>query len=183
MTGKYETGETKKQKSETWSWIRCILAAAVIALVLRFFVFELVVVQGDSMVPGLQTGQVIFVEKVSKRFSQPDHGEIVVVKYSDVDDRYYVKRVVGMEGDVLEIRSGVLIRNGEMLEEDYLLEDTIYQDMEEFTVPEGHVFVMGDNRNNSMDSRNPAVGAVPEADIIGVGKFVMLPVKEMKSLK
>ena len=182
MTGRYEKEETKKQKSETWSWIKCILAAAVIALVLRFFVFELVVVQGESMTPGLQQGQVIFVEKVSRHFSQPDHGDVAVVKYSGVDKRYYVKRVMGREGDVLEIRDGVLFRNGQALEEDYLREDRMDLDMEEITVPEGYVFVMGDNRNDSMDSRNPAVGVIPENDIVGVGKFVLFPVGDMKSL-
>lgn len=182
MKGKYERGRDKKQKIEVWSWIKCILAAVLIAVVLRVFVFEMVVVQGDSMAPGLHTGQVIFVEKVSKRFTEPDHGDVVVVKYSDVDERYYVKRVMGLPGDTLEIRKGILYRNGEQLNEDYLLEALIFNDMYEITVPEDHIFVMGDNRNDSMDSRNSLVGPIPDRDIVGVGKFVFLPFNEMKGL-
>ena len=182
MNGKHEKSRDNKQKSEFWSWVKCILAAVLIAVALRVFVFEMVVVQGDSMAPGLHTGQVIFVEKISKCFSQPDHGDVVVVKYSDVDERYYVKRVMGLPGDSLEIRAGGLYRNGEKLNEDYLLEAMIFNDMSAVTVPEGHIFVMGDNRNDSMDSRSPIVGPIPDEDIVGGGKFVLLPFKEMKGL-
>lgn len=121
-------------------------------------------------------------EKVSKNFDLPDYGDVVVVKYTDVDDRYYVKRVIGRPGDVLAVQDGVLLRNGEKITEDYLLDDYIAQEMPDTIVPEEHIFVMGDNRNDSMDSRSSRVGAIPREDIVGVGKLILLPLENFKAL-
>lgn len=181
-----KTGNNREKvtdpKKELRSWIICIVSAILIALFLRTFVFEMVVVQGESMEPGLHTGNIIFTEKVSMHLREFEYGEIVVVKYANVDDRNYVKRVVGLPGDVLEIHDGTLYRNGEAVREDYLLESVIKSDLEPTVVPEDHIFVMGDNRNDSMDSRSVYVGAIPDDDVMGVGKFVLLPLDEMKLL-
>ena len=173
----------KKENSELSSWIKCIVIALVVGLLLRGFVIEFVNVSGDSMQPGLHPGQVVLVEKVSKRFATPDYGDVVIVKFSNVDERYYVKRVVGREGDTIEVRDGSVIRNGEFLTEPYILEDYIVDSMPPVTVPEGHVFVMGDNRNNSTDSRTERVGAIPEKDIVGNGVCVIFPISEIQTVK
>ena len=164
-------------------WIRCIAIALIVGLFLRFFVIEFVNVSGESMTPGLQPGQIVFVEKVSKHFSEPEHGDVVIVKFSNVDSRYYVKRVMGLPGDTLAIKDGKVIRNGEVLDEPYIREEYIDTPMAEITVPAGHIFVMGDNRNDSSDSRSSHVGPIPEKDIVGNGVCVLFPFSDIKAVK
>lgn len=181
---KRKEGYTPKhhnEKAEIISWVKCIACALVIGLFLRFFVIEFVNVSGHSMEPGLTQNEIVLVEKVGRYFSLPEYGNVVIVKFSVVDDRYYVKRVIGLPGDTLSVTDGKVVRNGEVLDEPYLLEDTIFESMDEVTVPEGHIFVMGDNRNGSTDSR--VVGAIPKKDIIGHGLCVIFPFSEIKTVK
>jgi signal peptidase I len=102
---------------------------------------------------------------------KPSHGDIIVFKahvYSDTgEEKDLIKRIIGMEGDVIEIKDGVVYRNGEALEEDYIYGGITPGDMAPFTVDEGYVFVMGDNRQNSLDSRDPSVGEVAVSDVLG----------------
>ena len=172
-----------EKDGELMGWIKCIAIALVVGLLLRFFVIEFVNVSGTSMTPGLDPGEIVLVEKVSKHFSEPEFGDVMIVKYRTVDERYYVKRVIGLPGDTIEVSDGSVIRNGEALVEPYILEEYIDTPMSEITVPEGHVFVMGDNRNNSTDSRSAHVGPIPEEDLIGKGVCVIFPFSEIKTVK
>lgn len=180
--GQVQNGGTRSRGREVLSWAAWLLGAVVLALLLRFFVFEIVIVKGPSMQPTLHTGQNVFIEKVSKRFDGGiDYGEIVVVHYP-LEDEEIIKRVIGLPGDTIEVRDGLLYRNGARVEEPYLNEPLMSFDMDEVTVPEGHYFVMGDNRNESMDSRSASVGPIPEADVIGHALCIIWPVSEWKGL-
>ncbi len=159
----------KYRQKETRSWIFSLAAAVIIALTLRLFVFEFVRVDGDSMLPTLYTDEYVFMQKVSYWFSGPQHGDIVICSFPGNTEKY-VKRVIGVGGDRLRITEGVLYIN-DTASYDYYKESMC--DMDEVTVPDGTVYVMGDNRNNSIDSR--AVGALPGDMVLGKAVFVVWP--------
>ncbi len=164
----------KTPKEEFVSWIISLVAAVVVALALRFFVFDFVVVEQSSMETTLYTGEWLFLEKVTYHFDAPEEGDIIVCYFDEgkknpffdfVNSRKnYVKRVIGVSGDTVEIREGVTYVNGEAIDEPYLHEPEVGT-FEPTVVAEDSVFVMGDNRNNSFDSR--FIGSIPYDRIRG----------------
>lgn len=131
----------------------------VIMLIVVVSLFGISYTSGNSMYPTVDNGEVLIIN----RFIEPKHGDIVNI-WSDILEKDLCKRVIGLEGDTIEIVDGVVYRNGEELDEPFN-EDTS-TDMEEFTVGKDEVFVMGDNRNNSTDSRD--LGCMPTKNIKGV---------------
>lgn len=115
------------------------------------------------MEPTIQNSDIMLLEKVSYYMKEPKIGDIVVVSFDKFEEKL-IKRIVGVPGDVLEIKEGFLYRNGEKVEE-HFIRSLMEQDMEEVEVPENHLFVMGDNRNHSTDSRE--LGVVPTKDVAG----------------
>ena len=173
--------DKKSVLREIISWILCILTALVIALLLRTYVFEFVRVDGSSMKPTLVTDERLFVEKLTKLSSDGIKiNEIVIVHYPDTGNKSYVKRVVGLPGDTIEVKHGVLIRNGVAVEENFTLDSLMDNDSPETTVPDNCYFVMGDNRNDSLDSRS--VGPIDKGSIVGHAVFVIWPLWEMRML-
>ncbi len=178
----------KPFKQELIEWGVTLLAALIIAFLARTFIFEPVRVDGDSMYPTLHHGEFMYVSKLDYGTSfigipftgigkyvpiggEPERFDVVVCNYpnrlNDNGSRLnFVKRVVGLPGDKIEVRSGYLYVNGEKVQEKFLHE-RMDRSFGPYTVPEGHYFLMGDNRNNSNDSRNMAVGAVPRDMIVG----------------
>lgn len=131
--------------------------------VVRPFVAEVFRIPSESMSPTLETGDSVLAAKFAYRFSDPERGDLAVF---DGPDGTTIKRVVGLAGDVVAVRDGVLVVNGEPKREpyvDYGLTDSSFFGPER--VPKDHVFVMGDNRSNSLDSR--AFGPVPREDLTG----------------
>jgi signal peptidase I len=167
------------QRREARGWFFSLLAAVAIALTLRFFVFEFIRVDGESMQPTLHTNEYVFMEKVTYWFSQPQRGDIVICSYPHSTDTY-VKRVIGVGGDRVRVTGGVLYIN-DAAHFDYFA-DVMYNDMNEVTVPADHVFVMGDNRNASMDSTNSSIGALPLRMVQGKALFVIWPLDNMHGL-
>jgi signal peptidase I len=174
---------------ELWSWFQSIAAAMILTFLIGVFVVQPTKVSGHSMDPTLQHEQRIFVSKLGHTFhNQPHYGDIVIIdsrvdrKRSLSDDLMehplitllhgederimYVKRVIGKPGDVLEFRNQLLYRNGELLEETYIKEAMRGVADRQWVVPEEHVFVLGDNRNNSRDSRE--LGFIPFDHVLGV---------------
>lgn len=156
-----------------------IASALLIGLFLNFFIFTFAHVKGSSMEPTLHSKQITLVSRLDYQFSEIERGDIVITRFpSEVYDDIYVKRVIALSLETIEIKDGFVYVNGVALEEDYIA-GPCRDDMAPFTVPEGYVFVMGDNRPDSADSR--IVGPVPKDMIIGKAKFIVFP--EIKSIE
>ncbi len=181
-----ELAEPKKGiLREILDWLVCIVVAVAIALVIRNFVFTLVNVSGPSMNPTLNDKDVLYVNRM---FYEPEVGDIIIFEPKESPDTPYVKRVIATEGQTVDINpyNGEVSVDGKVCEENYILEPINamhYGDMQyPYTVPEDHVFAMGDNRNNSLDSRMSIVGPVSEDSIIGKAIFRIFPLSTFGSL-
>jgi signal peptidase I len=174
---------------EIRSWVGSIGIAFVLALLIGVFIIQPTNVLGHSMDPTLHDSQRIFISKISHTFNKvPQYGDIVIIdsrvdrQRSLIDDltehplvtfftgtndqSVYIKRVIGKPGDVLEFKDHKVYRNGEALDEPYLNEQMNYTSAQKLTVPDDHLFVMGDNRNNSKDSRS--IGFIPMDHVLGI---------------
>lgn len=183
----------KKQKkphpilSEIISWIWSIIVACVLMTVLYFFIGRPFTVSGQSMYPTLHNGDHMIMSKLGgiNRF------DVVILKAPD-EDKEYIKRVIGMPGDTVEVKSGVLYINGKVVEQPFINSDnskkTVFIDdftLKELTgvdkVPEGKYFVMGDNRGVSKDSR--MIGFIDASAIEGKAVFTVWPINRIGGLK
>lgn len=153
-------------KAEILEYVQAFAIAIVLAAFIITFIAQSFVVEGSSMEPSLHNRERLLVNKLVYRFREPQRGDVVVFRYPANPKRKFIKRVIGVPGDVVEVRDGHVILNGQVLEEDYTM-DLTYGVFGPEVVPEGHYFVLGDNRNNSDDSRFPDVGFVPGANIVG----------------
>ncbi len=181
-----EENITKKKfdwKKELMDWVISIIIAVVVALVIKTYIFTLVKVDGPSMNPTLSHGDTLY----ANRFMySPEAGDIVIFRPTHSPKTPYIKRVIATEGQevVIDAISGTVTVDGKVLEEDYIAEPLLSAGNMTYpcVVPEDHIFVLGDNRNNSRDSRDATVGFVPEDSIIGKAVFRILPLKEFGSL-
>lgn len=164
-------------KSEIREYAESFAIAIVLALFIIFFVAQSFLVQGGSMEPSFYDGERLLVDKLSYRFREPRRGEVVVFGYPKDPRRKFIKRVIGLPGDVVEIRNRQLFVNGVPVVEDYI-RGPMYQPYGPYTVPEGTIWVLGDNRNNSEDSRFPDVGAVPFERIVGRALIIYWPLNK-----
>lgn len=187
---------------EVREYLQAILLAVVLAMVIMTFIGRSFVVEGASMEPTLHNRERIIVEKISYRFRNPARGEVVVLKNPWRPDqsgmaaaveavrelvdfsgsmRPYIKRIVAVGGDRVQIRNGILHLNGKPIDEPYLNE-LAWSDYGPVTVPQGHVFVLGDNRNNSDDSRG-SVGFLRVDRIVGRAWVRYYPLNKICALK
>ncbi len=166
---------------DTKDWVVSIVVAVVMALLIRTFIVELYIVDGPSMRPTLQHEERLVVNKFIYRLREPEKGEILIFRYPRDPSRDFIKRVIATAGDTIEIKEGRVYVNDQMLKEDYILEKT-RTEYPKVTIPEGTIFVMGDNRNNSDDSRFSDVGFVPLDLIKGKAILVFWPLDNIKSL-
>ena len=166
---------------EIKDWIVSIAIAVVLAFFIRYFIVELYLVDGPSMRPTLQSAERLVVNKFIYRFRPPERGEILVFRYPRDPSRDFIKRVIAVPGDTIEIRDGRVYVNAALLNEPYILSKT-RGNYPLATVPDGYIFVMGDNRNNSEDSRFADVGFVPFDLIKGKAMLVFWPVSQFKTL-
>lgn len=172
-------------RRETYEWIESVIAALVICVLVFVFVVRIVNVNGTSMNPTLENGDKML---VSGLFYKPKQGDVVVFKKDAYDpEKALVKRVIATEGQVINIDfdNGIVYVDGEALAEDYILEPT-YRKLDFIgpqTVPDGCVFVMGDNRNGSRDSRYKTIGMVDERMILGRAYWVLFPFSDLGAIK
>ncbi|HML36166.1 MAG TPA: signal peptidase I [Bacillota bacterium] len=165
-----------------FEFAKTIIIALIIALIITTFI-KPTLVKGYSMYPTIEPYNYLIINKFPYIAGEPRHGDIVVFKahiYSDQgEEKDLIKRVIGVAGDIIEVKDGVVYRNGEALKEDYIYGGVTPGDMAPFTVDEGYLFVMGDNRPNSMDSRDPSIGEIAVADILGRADVRLYPFDEM----
>lgn len=155
-------------RGEIYDWMQSLVFALIICIIVFVFIFRIVDVSGDSMNPTLLNGDKLVVSDV---FYKPKQGDIVIFRKDEYKAEALVKRVIATEGQTIEIDfdRGRVYVDGELLDEPYIAEPTHNQlDFQgPQTVPEGCVFVMGDNRNASSDSRKAEIGMVDERLIVG----------------
>jgi len=156
--------------------LETVLPALVIVLVINAFLAQATRVEGQSMEPNLHNNERLIIEKISYHFHPPQRGDIIVLRLPNRTSDPLIKRVVGLPGETVEITNGRVLINGQVLDEPYLNQFT-YQGMPPRVVPPNEVFVLGDNRGFSNDSR--AFGFVPFSDIIGRAWFRYWPPLEI----
>ncbi len=172
-------------RKEAYDWIQCLMVALIICVVLFIFFIRVIDVSGASMNPTLLNGDKMV---VSDLFYNPKAGDIVVFKTDNYDpDKALVKRIIATEGQEINIdfENGIVYVDGEPIEENYISEltNTKLDFIGPQTVPEGCVFVMGDNRNASTDSRKKEIGMVDERMILGKVYCVVFPLHELGWVK
>ncbi|NLI53379.1 MAG: signal peptidase I [Clostridiales bacterium] len=150
------------------------------ALTIRSFIAEPIRVDGDSMVPTLVHNEDMLVEKMSYWFNDPQRGDIVICFYPGYTESC-VKRVIGLPGETVEVKGGVIYVDGAPLDESAYWTGEIIGDTDPVTVGAREVFVVGDNRNGSKDSRNPSVGCIPYAKLVGHVVAVVYPFDEFET--
>lgn len=179
-------------KKELWEWAKAILLALAIVFIVRWLVFDHYVVEGSSMEPNFSDGQRIIVNKALFLLREPERGEVIILHAPEGKD--YIKRVIATEGQTIRVDGDQVFVDGNLIDEPYLAEaiaqaakrnDTYNRDdfpegAEPATVPENHVFVMGDNRSFSRDSRDPSVGYIPLDDVVGRADLVFWPMDVFK---
>ena len=174
-----------RARRETYDWIQSLISALLICVMAFVFVRRIMDVHGTSMFPTLSNGDKVL---VSDLFYEPARGDIVVFKKASYDDnKALVKRVIAVEGDVVNIdfERGIVYVNGEAVEEDYIdvLTTTKIDFIGPQTVPKNCLFVMGDNRNASTDSRDKRIGMVDKRLVIGKVLLVVYPFDSFGSVE
>ena len=179
-----DAAQTKALR-ETYDWVQSLTSALIFCVIVFVFLVRLVYVNGNSMYPTLNNNDLMLVSRV---FYTPRTGDIVVFKKDAYDaNKALVKRVIATEGQVININFeiGAVYVDGEEIKEDYIRELT-YNKLDFIgpqTVPEGCVFVMGDNRNESTDSRNSLIGMVDSRLIIGKVLYVIYPLDAFRKVQ
>jgi len=167
--------ESKKQ-NEWIEWGKAIIIAILLAFILRTFIFATSIVEGDSMYPALEDGERIIFNKIVYIVSEPARGDIVIIQHPE---KNYVKRVIGLPNEVIEMKNHELYIDGEKQSSSYVDEyDTLLTgNFGPVKIPEDGYFVIGDNRAISKDSRN-GLGFIDRSEIIGRSELVIYPFSE-----
>lgn len=181
----------KKWKKEIISWAKTLTVILLLVVVVRSFLFTNYIVYGQSMMPTIHDRDRVIINKIGYDIGSPERFDLVVFHANESTD--YIKRVIGLPGDSIEYKNDVLYVNGEAIEETYLdnarekYVDVLYTDdftLEQLSgmkfVPENHIFVLGDNRRNSVDSR--IIGFVPIEQVVGKADLCYWPLRDFRKL-
>jgi signal peptidase I len=176
---RWETVQWEAVREMVRELIESLAIAAILTTFILLFVARSFVVDGSSMYPTLENRQRLLVEVISYRFREPKRGEIIV--FNQEDHRRLIKRIIGLPNDMVEIRDRVVYINGSPLDEAFIAENA-YSDYGPVFIPGGHYFVLGDNRNNSDDSRG-SVGFLAKKLIIGRTVARFWPITKLSIFK
>lgn len=169
---------------EALDWIKDIAIAIIIAVVILSF-FKPIIIQQESMQPNFFSGDYVVVSRQAYTlFGDVEHGDVIVFRSNLLDEegnpKHLIKRIIGIPGDTIEIVDGTVIRNGERLDESYISEKGMSGEMSPIIVEEGKLFVMGDNRRVSQDSRSQTIGQVEQDTIVGEVVLRIFPFNRFK---
>jgi signal peptidase I len=175
-------GVFKKFLGGAWEILKVVIIALIIVLPIRYFLFQPFIVKGESMVPNLQSGDYLIVDEISYRFVNPQRGDVVVLKYPLDATQRFIKRVVGLPGETVDISNGkvTITKDGKSfaLNEKKYLPNLVVTDGDVHVVlGDDKYFVLGDNRPFSYDSRR--WGVLPKDDIIGKALLRLLPLPKI----
>ena len=181
-------GGARSRTRTVIEWLAVIGGALLVALLVKTFLIQAFWIPSPSMNPALNESDRVLVNKLAAGVSDLNRGDIIVFERPNADGQGgaesgisdLIKRVVGLPGDTIEARDGVVYVNDQRLDEPYLDAGTATGDLDAFAVPEAHVFVMGDNRTNSQDSR--IFGPVPDGNVIGRAFFRVYPLSDFGRL-
>jgi signal peptidase I len=186
---------TQRRLRSGLEWAAVVIGALVVALVVKTFLFQAFYIPSASMEPTLSRGDRVLVNKISYDLHDVHRGDVIVFELDGEDVgpdgiKDLIKRVIGLPGDMIETRDGVVYINDRAVDEPYLADGTVTGDpqdsqnpsIERQTVPEGHVFVLGDNRSNSADSRYPDRGPIPIDTIVGRAFVLVWPPGDVGTL-
>lgn len=183
---------SSKKDSTSWQdsasdWLVSIIVAVALAFCIRTFLFEPYMVEGSSMYPSLVHHERLIVDKLSYFIGNPEKGEIVVFRFPKDQTRDFIKRVIAVGGDSVEMKNGKVFVNGQQLNETYIWhkdpKGENISNVRKCVVPKGTIFVLGDNRNNSEDSRFADVGMVPLNLVKGRAVAAFWPLDKMRVIK
>ena len=177
--------ETKSILHELFGMALYVVVVLAVTFLVITFVGQRTQVNGESMYPTLYDRDNLIVDKLSYRFHNPERYDIIVFPYQYKEKTYYIKRIIGLPGEKVQIIDGYVYINGEKLDEDYgreVMEDAVLAS-EEITLGEDEYFVLGDNRNASEDSRFPDVGNIKRKDIIGKAWVRIWPLSRIGFMK
>lgn len=171
--------------SELKDWLLTAVIVFVVMSVLNIFVFNISTVKGQSMQPTLWEGERLFINKLSLRFVDPKHGDVVVLHDPSTgpsQKEYLVKRVIGIPGDIIEVRDHQLYVNGKIVNEPYIDTEIEDPDFAALTVEKGNYFVMGDNRHASASKDSRYFGSIPQDMIVGRADYIWWPLSKLDKL-
>ena len=176
--------KAKDPKGNAYDWIESLVTAIVACIIIFLFLFRVVNVKGSSMVPTLRESDKIVISRLAGSF---EYGDIVVLTKTAFDDESIVKRVIATDGQTIDIDfdEGIVTVDGKVLQEPYIAEKTKRQmDFQgPVTVPEGCIFCMGDNRNQSTDSRRSIIGMIDTRCVLGRVVFRLWPLNKIGTVK
>lgn len=177
-------GENKIVK-EAISWAKTIIAALIFAFIITTFIIVNAKVPSGSMKNTINEGDRLIANRLAYTFSDPERFDIVVFKYPDDESVYYIKRIIGLPGETVEIKDGKVYIDGsdEPLDDSFILEPMLPEEDAVYEVPEGCYFMLGDNRNNSADSRRWNKKYVEKSKILGKAIFKYYPNFELLTEK
>jgi signal peptidase I len=183
---KRNASKTRSLLQAVMEWVVYLLIVVVLAFLMLNYVAQRTLVDGSSMNSTLQNGDSVIVDKLSYRFTSPERYDIVVFRYLPQEDTYYIKRIIGLPGETVQIIDGYVYINGEKLESDIYGNAVMLRAgraSEPITLGEYEYFVLGDNRNGSSDSRSESVGNVMESQIVGKAFVRIWPLSSFTLLK
>lgn len=176
----------KSSASFVFEVIKTVLISVAIIVLIRYFLFKPFYVRGASMEPTFENNEYLIINEIDYRFHPPQRGDVVVFRFPRDPSQYFIKRVVGLPGETVTVRGGVVVIHNEKYPEGFTLDESLYlsDDVKTFgdatvTLDQNHYYVLGDNRAASLDSRSEIVGPIPRADIIGRTWFRIWPPRRM----